>query len=204
MGKNQKDAAARVRARKAAEKPQQAKPRSIGKIIGLVAFLVAGIGLVAVVAQPPAESIDGVPQGTEIVAVADAVHIDGEIPYEDVVPAGGPHNPIWLNCGVYDTPVREENAIHSMEHGAVWITYNQTVDADGLDALVRLGGRARVIVSPVPEQESAVLATSWGRRLRVDDPTDTRVEQFATEFTKIEYSPEPGASCSGGVGSPVG
>ena len=206
MAKSQKDSAARARARKSAARADQQnrQARSIGKIVGLAAFVIVGIVLIVIVAQPPAETIDGVPEGTEIVAVEGAQHIEGEIPYEDVVPAGGPHNPVWLNCGIYDNPVREENAVHSLEHGAVWITYNQTMDAAGIDELERFGRRARVIVSPVPEQESPVMLTSWGRRLLIEDPTDTRVEQYATEFTKLEYAPEPGASCSGGVGNPRG
>ena len=206
MAKNQPDAAARARSRKATQRAaaaEQAKPRSLGRMIGFGVFIVVGIVLVVIVARPPADEIDGVPEGTEIVSVPEAVHVDGEIAYDDEVPAGGAHNPIWLNCGVYDTVVREENAIHSLEHGAVWITYNDTMDADGIAALERIGNRARVIVSPVPDQESPVIATSWGRRLRLDDPTDVRVEQYATEFTKVEYAPEPGASCSGGVGTPI-
>ncbi len=204
MATNRKDAAARARARKAAARAAEEAPsRSIGRIIGFGAFIVIGIVLVVIVAQPPADSIDGVPEGTEIVAVGDPVHVDGEIGYDDVVPAGGAHNPVWLNCGVYDQPVRAENAIHSLEHGAVWITYNDSVAADGIAALERLGNRARVIVSPVPDQESPVQATSWGRRLLVDDPTDIRLQQYATEFTKSQYALEPGAACSGGVGDPI-
>lgn len=203
MAKNRQDAAARARARKAAERAAEpTKQRSVGRIIGIGAFIVVGILLVAVVARPEPETIDGVPEGTELIDPGDPVHVEGEIAYEDDVPVGGAHNPIWLNCGVYDVPVRAENAIHSLEHGAVWITYNDTIDADGIAALERIGNRAKVIVSPVADQESPVQATSWGRRLRLDDPTDQRIEQFATEFTKVEYAPEPGARCSGGVGNP--
>lgn len=203
MANNRKDAAARARGRKSAARTEQPPARSIGRMVGFGVFIVVAIVLVVIVAQPPAETIDGVPEGTEIVAVPEALHVDGEIDYDEAVPAGGTHNPIWLNCGVYDAPVREENAVHSLEHGAVWITYNETITGDDVEAVERLGRRARVIVSPVPGQESPVQATSWGRRILLDDPNDIRLEQFATEFTKIEYAPEPGASCSGGVGTPV-
>ena len=43
---------------------------------------------------------------------------------------GGEHFAAWLDCGVYDAPVPDEVAVHDLEHGAVWITY----DADALDA----------------------------------------------------------------------
>ena len=203
MANTRKDAAARARSRKTAARTEQPTTRSMGRIIGFGVFVVVAIVLVVIVAQPPAETIDGVPEGTEIIAIPDALHVDGEISYNDVVPAGGEHNPIWLNCGVYDAPVREENAVHSLEHGAVWITYNDALSDDAIETVRRLGRRARVIVSPVPEQVPPVQATSWGRRIQLDSADDIRLEQFATEFTKIEYAPEPGASCSGGVGSPI-
>src|SRR5262245_44622584 len=56
-------------------------------------------------------------------------HTDGPVPYPQVPPVGGPHNPVWLNCGIYDQPAPNENAVHSMEHGAVWITYQPDLPA---------------------------------------------------------------------------
>lgn len=202
-------AAARARAKQqAAAQQKQASQRSrpIGKWIAYALGAAFVVLLIVVVSRTPDEVPDGAPDGVETVAVGERVHIDGEIPYEDAVPAGGPHNPVWLNCGVYDAPVPPENAVHSLEHGAVWITYNSSVTGDGIEALEDIGRRrsSQVIVSPVPEQEEPVLATSWGRRLVVEDPTDERIEQFAQEFTRARYAPEPGASCVGGVGNPVG
>jgi hypothetical protein len=51
-------------------------------------------------------------------------HTKEPVDYPQSPPVGGPHNPIWQNCGFYSKPVRNENAVHSMEHGAVWITYS--------------------------------------------------------------------------------
>src|SRR5215208_5439695 len=50
-------------------------------------------------------------------------HVRGRINYPQNPPVGGPHNPVWQKCGFYSKPVRNEHAVHSMEHGAVWITY---------------------------------------------------------------------------------
>src|SRR5512147_779581 len=43
--------------------------------------------------------------------------------YQQSPPVGGIHNPVWQNCGIYDQPLKNENMLHAMEHGAVWITY---------------------------------------------------------------------------------
>ncbi|HET9972943.1 MAG TPA: DUF3105 domain-containing protein [Streptosporangiaceae bacterium] len=32
-----------------------------------------------------------------------------------------------MNCGIYDQPVPNERAVHNMEHGAIWITYQPSL-----------------------------------------------------------------------------
>ena len=59
-------------------------------------------------------------------------HVDSEVDYPQLPPVGGAHDPAWLTCTgtVYDEPVRDENAVHSMEHGAVWVTYQPDLPKD--------------------------------------------------------------------------
>ena len=121
-----------------------------------------------------------------------------------LVPAGGPHNPVWLNCGYYSTPIRAENAVHSLEHAAVWITFRPDADQNTIDELRGLAGRRqKLIVSPVPAQPSLLLATAWGHQLPLGSVDDPRLRQFVEEFEgSTRYAPEPQAICFGGVGSP--
>lgn len=170
--------------------------------------IAAGIGIVlALVAAVVFSStpLRGVPEGTETVAVGAPLHVEGDIHEEGEVPAGGSHDPIWQNCGFYDTPIRSENAVHSLEHAAVWITYDPDLSPDDID---RLRGFSRqldkVLISPVPGQKAPIIVTAWGSQLSLDDASDTRLEQFVNEFEGSPEAPEPGARCSGGVGEPVG
>lgn len=100
---------------------------------------------------------------------------------------------------------RSENAVHSLEHAAVWITYDPALAADDID---RLRGFSKpldkVLISPVPGQEAPIIATAWGVQLELDDASDQRLEQFVNEFEGSRGAPEPGARCSGGIGDPVG
>ena len=58
--------------------------------------------------------------------------------YPTSPPAGGAHDAAWLDCGVYDEPIRDENAVHDLEHGTVWISYRPDLDDDdGVRWLVR-------------------------------------------------------------------
>ena len=40
-------------------------------------------------------------------------HVQTPVAYAQSPPAGGEHNPVWLNCGTNPSPVRNENAVHS-------------------------------------------------------------------------------------------
>ena len=125
------------------------------------------------------------------------------IPFGDTPPMGGPHASTWQNCGIYTTPVEAQYAIHSMEHGAVWITYSPDLSADQitmLEGLVR--GENYMLVSPYPEQDSPIVLTVWDRQLAVDSADDARIEEFIDRY-KQDRGPEAGASCSGGTGSPL-
>ncbi len=165
--------------------------------VAVVALLVA-----AVLFSPT--PLRGVPEETESIAVGPPEHVDGDIYDDQDVPAGGAHSAAWLNCGYYDTPVPAENAVHSLEHGAVWITYNPDLDAGHVDRLRGFTeGLDKVIVSPVPGQESPILLTAWGNQLELDDAGDSRVEQFVNEFEGSTDAPEAGGACSGGVGNPA-
>jgi hypothetical protein len=136
--------------------------------------------------------------------VASANHTLGNVDYSQNPPVGGDHAPEWENCGYYNMPLRNENAVHSMEHGAVWITYRPDLPQDQVDRLKRLGnGRTYVLVSPYPGLPAAVVASAWGRQLQLDSANDPRLEQFVQYFAQGPTTPEKGAPCTGGIGSPV-
>ncbi len=114
---------------------------------------------------------------------------------------GGPHNPIWVNCGFYSSPVPDENAVHALEHGVVWITYDGVED-DTLQALAAMAdGNGRLLVSEYPDQGSPLVLTAWNRQLPVDRPRGPQGPGVHRPYTgEDSVAPEPGASCEGGVG----
>ena len=107
--------------------------------------------------------------------------------------------PIWQNCGFYSTPVRDETAVHSMKHGAVWIAYRPGLAAGQLDRLRRLASnQTHVLVSPYPDLPTPVVASAWGKQLRLDSTQDPRLERFVRVFQQGPQTPEAGAPCKGG------
>ncbi|MHA7262791.1 DUF3105 domain-containing protein [Arthrobacter sp. TMN-37] len=127
-------------------------------------------------------------------------HTDADVTYEQSPPVGGDHSPVWLNCGVYTEPVPDTNAVHSLEHGAVWISYQPELEKAGIDALTELvGSRGYVVLSPYADQESPITASAWGVQLEVDSADDPRLAAFMEKYIQGEQTPEPGATCSGGI-----
>jgi hypothetical protein len=144
------------------------------------------------------------PGGVETVEVAGREHVEGPVDYDRTPPAGGPHAPVWQNCGAYDTPVSEEQAVHSLEHGAVWIAYRPDLRDDQVEALRSMAADGFVLVAPYEGLPNPVVASAWGRQLRVDSSDDERIAEFVRVFRQGPQTPEPGAPCTGGVGEPVG
>ncbi|MCW2792291.1 MAG: hypothetical protein JWO76_1389 [Nocardioides sp.] len=125
-------------------------------------------------------------------------HTEGDVDYPTTPPVGGPHDPVWLDCGVYDEPIRDENAVHDLEHGAVWITYEPGLDAGDVGTLAE-ALPDNGIMSPYDGLPAPVVVTVWGRQLALSGADDPRLALFLAGFSDGHTSPEPFASCAGGA-----
>lgn len=127
-------------------------------------------------------------------------HVSKPVSYPRTPATGGDHAPVWTNCGIYSTPVEQGRAVHSMEHGAVWLTYRPDLSADQLAELTALAAtQDYLLLSPVAEQASPVVATAWGKQLAVDSGGDERLAPFIRKYRQGPQTPEPGAVCTGGM-----
>jgi Protein of unknown function (DUF3105) len=141
-------------------------------------------------------------------------HVAGPVKYAVTPPVGGPHNAIWMNAGVYTKPVSPERAVHNLEHGAVWITYDPDLPSAQVQQLVDFftkqsmipesadHGRSNRFVDLSPwtanTLPSPIMISSWGYQLGVDSPTDPRLQQFVDKFRHSPtYSPEYGSAVDG-------
>lgn len=125
-------------------------------------------------------------------------HTSEPVTYEQNPPVGGDHNPTWLNCGVYPDPVKNELAVHSLEHGAAWVTYRSDLPADQVAKLVAAIPDTYMVLSPVDDLPAPVVASAWGVQLQLTGVDDRRLEEFITTYRQGAQTPEPGAACTGG------
>lgn len=194
-----------------AEQRRSARRRT-AVVVGIVGTLV--VSLVAVTAvvlvgearrtsQLDAQAAADI-EGVETYSDLSFDHVSTEVDYPQTPPAGGEHNATWQNCGVYTEPVVDEHAVHSLEHGAVWITHDPDLPADQVAKLHDLAdGQGYVLVSPYEGLPSPVVATAWGYQLELDDASDDRLQVFLRKYLLNPELPEAGALCSNGVGAPA-
>jgi len=127
-----------------------------------------------------------------------------QTPTENLPPMFGEHFSAWQNCGIYDQPVELGSALHSMEHGAVWLTYAPNLDSAQVTDLQKLvRGHGYVLLSPYPAQTKPVVLTAWGVQLVIDALPDDRIAKFIAYYEQGPQNPEAGAPCSGAIGNPL-
>jgi hypothetical protein len=173
----------------------------------LVLLLSAGLSVLVLglaLAAPGIASLAGVEQeppdlsAVRTYDVTDRRHTEADLDYPQNPPVGGAHAPVWLDCGHYDEPVREENAVHDLEHGTVWITYDPDLPSS---AVARLLGQLpdNGIMSPREDLPSPVVVTVWGAQLALDGADDERLALFLAEYGDGHTAPEIGVTCHGGA-----
>jgi hypothetical protein len=182
----------------------------VATLIGVV--LIAGVAAQDAATPTPAISSDvfepGVAEATPIAGVQTFVvtsraHTDQPVDYPQDPPVGGPHDPAWQKCQFYDAPVKNEHAVHSLEHGAVWITYQPDLPEADQKVLKKLTkDQPYLLVSPYPGLQDPVVASAWGVQLRLASVNDPRLQLFIDRYAG--NGPERGASCSSGVETTVG
>ncbi len=162
---------------------------------------------------PPASEADSEAEQAGSPSLADAVETFDNVPagheenpvYPDtgVPQPGGVHAAMWQNCGVYVLPVEDRHVLHSLEHGAVWLTYDPELSEDEVGVLQELAqDQAYTVMSPYPGLRSPVVLTAWGVQFETDSVNDPRIEEFLLTYQQGPQTPEPGAPCQGGIGSP--
>jgi Protein of unknown function (DUF3105) len=193
-------AAARAKAKKAGRRGRRSgamkvgKDRNWGVIIAFVAVGVIAVGIMAFAFWSQRSSAR-VTWQEEAAGISEIVnyretnpdmltnsHVPGPQQYEVSPPVGGNHNGAWQDCQgtVYPEPVHNEHAVHSLEHGAIWITYNPELLApEQVTQLATLvEGNEKMFMSPFPELDTPISLQAWGYQLKLSDPGDPRISDF--------------------------
>ncbi|MGC3001903.1 DUF3105 domain-containing protein [Streptomyces sp. G35A] len=218
MGSAKKSSAARTTRIEEMRRAEQARERR-ARILTIAACVVVAVGLVVggvVLVQSQSDddgsaSADAKNSG-RFVTDEDGVkkwegelgrtHVTKAVDYPVTPPVGGDHNPVWMNCNgdVYTKEINNTNAVHSLEHGAVWVTYNASADKADVDALAaKVKKTPYTLMSPVDGQKDPIMLSAWGHQRTVTGADDPAVDAFLEKFVQGKQTPEPGAACTNGL-----
>ena len=125
-------------------------------------------------------------------------------PYNSNPPTSGWHWPQPAAWGTYDAELPDEQVIHNLEHGGVWIAYKVATASAGLataaatpsqigddeiNKLKEIASRFRkIILAPRSANDSAIAVASWGQLLKLDKLDEGQIVKFIK--TNIEHGPE--------------
>jgi hypothetical protein len=180
----------------------------IALAVGLLAVLVLGFFVLKPIVNPAAphggDPSNNIPalKAVKTFDYVGAQHTTDPVDYTETPPAGGPHDPVWEDCGVYTQQIRNENAVHSLEHGTVWITYQPGLpssDVSTLESALQSVKSKKTILSPYPGLPSPVVVTVWNAQLDLPNASDPRLQDFIDFYGDGHTAPEAAmASCAGG------
>jgi hypothetical protein len=90
--------------------------------------------------------------------------------------------------------------VHSLEHGAVWITYRPDLPADQVAELKsKVEGTEKLFMSPFANLDAPISLQAWGFKLKVDNADDSRIDEFIKALRVNASIEGPNASCSSGI-----
>jgi hypothetical protein len=200
------DPVSRARGRKAA--PVK-KPFPVGFVVGSAVLAAALIGILVYAAQNQGigdhsslKYAQSQISGLHSSKGYDRKHVEGLVNYpnqKDTPPVGGDHNQVPESCQVYTAPIANEHAVHSLEHGAVWVTYNpdKLSAADVATLKAKVGVDPYRMMSPYPGLKSPISLQAWGEQVFVNKVSDKRITRFLDLFTQGPQDLERGAACQG-------
>lgn len=115
---------------------------------------------------------------------------EDHVAYNSNPPTSGPHYGSPADWGVYGYELVDENVLHSLEHGGIWISYTG-IDEETKGKLEAIGRRysGRTVVSPRAANDAPIAIASWTRLLKLHAFDEEQILAFIKQNTN--KSPEP-------------
>lgn len=120
-------------------------------------------------------------------------HTTGTISYEDSPPVSGQHAPNNAPCGVHGDPIPNELMVHNLEHGAIGLLYQPTLELEQIRQLEATVAEYEHSVFSMPYQgamESPIVISAWGHTMELQEVEEDSIEEFIEEFRRGGDAPE--------------
>lgn len=83
-------------------------------------------------------------------------------PHNSNPPSGGWHYALTSHKGFFDEPIPDENVIHNLEHGDVWISYHPRISQEAKSELKKFAF-SKILISPRETNDTDIALVAWER-----------------------------------------
>lgn len=131
-------------------------------IWGAGIIFVGGLAYVIVLMPPRAEHQE---LGLAF-PIQDQKHIgvgDDHPPYKSNPPTSGYHYAEPAPWGVKEAELPDEQVVHNLEHGGIWISYKNIDDQTKASLEKLTSSQTKMIMTPRAKDDSPIVIASWGR-----------------------------------------
>ncbi len=165
-------------------------------IIGLVIVaVIGGVGYLFATSDPDGSANSLLGNEIEDLGANHITQGDKVTTYNSNPPTSGPHWPSPAECKVYNEEVPDEAVVHSLEHGAVWVSYKDIEDKDLVSKLEEIVNKnpGKILLSPRSSNDANIALASWNRLLKIEQFDENQISEFIK--SNRSNSPEPLAQC---------
>jgi len=159
-------------------------------------FLIVGLGawFLSKTSTTPSKEGEVLPaavsnpvEGTQDFEIVGRNHIPGGTfgsGYNSNPPSSGPHWASPAKNGFYDSALPDEQLIHNLEHGHVWIAYKPDVGEEIKNELKKIAEDEdwKVVVASRDKNETKIACVAWGRVLKMDEPDFDKIRDFIKTY----------------------
>lgn len=169
---------------------------TIGAIIAVVAVIVVAV-LSIRSNQVPDVDISAVADNSVTFPILGQTHIPEGSPrpnYNSNPPTSGDHYVYTIPAGVYDQTPPDENLVHNLEHGHIWLSYRDADDSETISTLSAIQSQFPrwVVVTYRPNNDSRIAAAAWGRLLSLEEPDEDQLLAFIMRYRNQAPESIPG------------
>lgn len=104
--------------------------------------------------------------------------------YNSNPPTSGWHYERPAPWGIYETELLDEQLVHNLEHGGIWISHKAFISREDIDALRALGREysSKVIVTVREENAAQIAVAAWGRFMELESFDRDLIVQFIERY----------------------
>src|SRR3989304_4285331 len=104
--------------------------------------------------------------------------------YNSNPPTSGWHYTNPADWGVNQKELADEQLIHNLEHGGIWISYSEKLDGKSVDLLEKFvdGYSTKVILTPRVKNDSPIVVAAWNRLLKLDSFDEQKITEFIKAY----------------------